>query len=733
MAIAKVEPLLSTRNVAGPFDYRLPETMSGVGVGSVLIVPFGRRRTLGVVVGVAESSELAPERLAEPLELLEAGVPAELVELGSWVGEEYCSTPARGLGLALPPGIGTGADARRVRPLLELEVELTEAGCGAAPLGEAEGGRLGVRQRAVLRALASGAATATRLAASAGAERATIRRLEARGLVRTRQVERRRRPRAVAVGAVAWPVELSSAQRAAVSRIVAAIDAGGRRTRTPALLLHGVTGSGKTEVYMEAVAAALERGRGAIVLVPEIALTPQIVSRFARRFGDEVAVLHSRMPAGARYDEWRRLRSGAARICVGPRSASFAPMESLGLVVIDEEHDPSYKQEGDPRYDAREVAARRAELAGAALVAGSATPRPESWHRLERLELPERVDGLELPAVGVLDMRGRRGPLHPRTAEALAEVAAQGGKAILLINRRGWSVHLVCRSCGHAWRCPDCDVSLVLHRSAEALRCHHCGHLERAPGRCPECDSVTIARVGSGTQRIEAELEVLLQGQPVFRLDSDAAATAGHDRVLAEFDRAPSGVLVGTQMVAKGHDFPEVTLSVVLDADAALRLPDFRAEERTFSLITQLAGRSGRGDGGGAVIVQALAPEARAIRHAASHDAAGFLAGELERREALRYPPFSHLVEVVLSGGQEAALDRAAESAREALAVRLPGGAELLGPAPLFRLRGKHRRRLLLKAPERREVVAAVGAAVGELTARRRLREVAISVDVDPQ
>jgi primosomal protein N' (replication factor Y) len=315
----------------------------------------------------------------------------------------------------------------------------------------------------------------------------------------------------------------------------------------------------------------------------------------------------------------------------------------------------------------------------------------------------------------------------------LAEVGAQRGKAILLINRRGWSVHLVCRSCGGAWRCPDCDVSLVLHRSAEILRCHHCGHAEPAPSDCPQCGSVTIARIGSGTQRIESELGGLLQELPVFRLDSDAAATAGHDRVLAEFERADSGVLVGTQMVAKGHDFPAVTLSVVLDADAALRLPDFRAEERTFSLITQLAGRSGRGDGGGEVIVQTLAPEARSIRHAAEHDAAGFLEGELGRRRALRYPPFSHLLEVVLASEQEAALERAADDARAALVSRLPAGVALLGPAPLFRLRRKHRRRLLLKADPRRGAVDAVRGAVAELGSRRRLREVALSVDVDPQ
>jgi primosomal protein N' (replication factor Y) (superfamily II helicase) len=729
MPIAKVEPLLTTRNVSGPFDYRLPETMSEVEVGSVLVVPFGRRRVVGVVVGLAERSDLPQDRLAEPLEALEAGVPPELVALGRWVGEDYCSTPARGLGLVLPPGVGTGAEARRVRPLVELEVEATEKGLDSISGGE----RLGLRQRAVLRALAAGPKLARRLAASAGSDRATLRRLEARGLVVTREVERRRRHRSPGIGAVREGIELTGDQKTALETVVASLSTPSDGPSTPSFLLHGVTGSGKTEVYLEAAREALARGRGAIVLVPEIALTPQTMDRFRRRFGDSVALLHSRMPAGARYDEWRRLRSGEARICVGPRSAVFAPVRDLGLIVVDEEHDSSYKQESDPRYDAREVARRRAADAGALLICGTATPRPESWHELDRLELPHRVDGRPLPPVEVVDMRGGiPGPLHPRTREGFNEVARQGGKAILLVNRRGWSTHLTCRSCGHAWECPDCDVSLVLHRDG-GLRCHHCGHAEPKPESCPECSSVTIARVGSGTQRVEAELMEMLAPLEIFRLDSDSAASGGHAEVLGRFERAESGVLVGTQMVAKGHDFPDVTLSVILDADGALRLPDFRSEERTFALITQLAGRSGRGEAGGRVLVQALATGAPSIRHAAQHDSVGFLEQELERRRALRYPPFSHLVEIALGGTDEARVERSAEVVRDLVAERISADDELLGPAPLFRLRARHRRRLLIKSEHRHETVTAVREAVATAVRERALRELAISVDVDPQ
>ena len=403
--------------------------------------------------------------------------------------------------------------------------------------------------------------------------------------------------------------ELTSAQAAAVERIEAAFDETGA-----SLLLHGVTGSGKTEVYLRAAARALERGRSVIVLVPEIGLTPQTAARFEQRFGDLVAILHSKLSAGERFDEWMRLRTGEARICVGPRSAVFAPLPDVGLIVIDEEHDASYKQEGDPRYDARRVAERRAEQTGAVLVAGSATPRPESFERLERIALPERVDGRGLPPVEVVGMLDVHGPLHPRTRDALEAVRLGEEKAIVLLNRRGWSNFVSCQVCGRVWKCPQCDVSLVLHRAAGTIACHHCGHREPVPGSCADCGSTSVARHGLGTERLERELEELMKPLPVIRLDADVAKV---EETLRRFDAAPAGVLVGTQMVAKGHDFPDVTLGVVVDADSTLRFPDFRSEERTFALVAQLAGRSGRGPRGGRVIVQTTDPSADCLRHAA--------------------------------------------------------------------------------------------------------------------
>ncbi len=730
MAILRVEPLTTARALRGPFDYRRPEAMGDLEVGSVVRVPFGPRKLLGVVVELAETSEVPPERLAEPIEALESGAPAELVRLGLWVAREYCSTPSRGLQLVLPPGTGTGK-GRAVRSKVELRAEILPAGEAALDGGE----RLGAKQRAVLEALRAGEMSSGELATAVGSDRQTLRRLEQRQLVATRNSHLRRAPAGSSLAAPADRPQLLPEQERAVESIVAALDGDAGAPRMQ--LLHGVTGSGKTEVYLAAVEAALARGRGAIVLVPEIGLAPQAVARFRARLGDRFAVLHSALSAGERYDEWRRLRSGEASVCVGPRSAVFAPVRELGLIVIDEEHDPSYKQEGDPWYDARTVARRRAEDCGAVLVAGTATPRPETWLELPRLELPRRVDGRRLPPVELVDMRGadpRTGPLHPDTWEALEGVRRAGAKAIVMINRRGFAPWLTCRSCGHHWDCPNCDVSLIVHRHSGRLVCHHCAHVEPAPRACPQCASTTLSQAGAGTERIEALLSERLQPMPVFRLDSDTAAERGaHARILARFGEARSGVLVGTQMVAKGHDFPEVTLSTILDADATLRFPDFRAEERTFAMVAQLAGRSGRGEAGGEVIVQTLAPNASSIEHAARHDSAGFLAGELERRQLLRYPPYSHLVRIGLNAEQEARVETAAGTVAGELREALPAGSELLGPAPMFRVRNRHRRRILIKASDREATVDAVRGVVERRAADRSLKDVAIGVDVDPQ
>jgi primosomal protein N' (replication factor Y) (superfamily II helicase) len=524
------------------------------------------------------------------------------------------------------------------------------------------------------------------------------------------------------LAAEAPPERLSDTQERALARIDELLDGDGGN-----VLLYGATGSGKTEVYIRACETALARGRGAIVLVPEIALTPQTLGRFRVRFADRVAVQHSALTEAERRDERERIASGEAPVVIGARSAVFAPVPSLGVICVDEEHDPSYKQESDPRYDARTVAAKRASLEGAVAVFGSATPRPESWERLERLALGGRI-AAPLPSVKVVDLRREAG--YPLSAPLLADlggIAERGGKAILLLNRRGVAPAVHCRACGVTRRCPNCDVALTLHGDA-TLRCHHCGRLEPLGETCPVCGSAELARIGAGTQKLERELVKKVPELEVIRLDTDAIEKPEQLReVLERFARAERAVLVGTQMVAKGHHFPGVELAVVVDADSGLGLPDFRAEERTFQLLTQLAGRSGR-DAPGRVIVQTFQPDARAITYAARHDVAGFLAGELERRRSLGYPPFRHLVRIVVTGPELADATRALEELKAGL-----GEAELLGPAPLLRLRGKHRAQLVGKTDRPRALATRAAALLSAAAVPMRRAGLSAVVDVDPQ
>jgi primosomal protein N' (replication factor Y) (superfamily II helicase) len=522
------------------------------------------------------------------------------------------------------------------------------------------------------------------------------------------------------------PEELTAQQEAALRRITTAMDGGGG-----AFLLYGATGSGKTEVYLRACGEALERGLGAIVLVPEIALTPQALGRFRARFGDRVALLHSGLTEAERRDERERIAAGEARIVVGARSAVFAPVRDLGLICVDEEHDPSYKQESDPRYDARTVAAKRASLEGAVALFGSATPRPESWQALERLEAGGRL-GARLPSVQVVDLRREAG--YPLSAPLLAELgklAEIGGKAILLLNRRGIAPAIHCRACGSTLRCGSCDVALTLHGDG-LLHCHHCGRREPKPSLCPVCSSPDLARLGAGTERLEAELAAKLPELERFRLDADAVAKPAvlADK-LAGFGAANRAVLLGTQMVAKGHHFEGVSLAAVIDADTGMALPDFRAEERTFQLVTQLAGRSGR-DAPGRVLVQTYQPDSVPIALAARHDVPEFLAGELERRRVLGYPPFQHLVRVVVSGpGPEGPSSVLTQLRSELERAGIEG--DLLGPAALLRLRGRHRAQLLAKTARPRPLATLTGRLLSAAAPAMRKDGLAASVDVDPQ
>ena len=544
-----------------------------------------------------------------------------------------------------------------------------------------------------------------------GLSRAVLAALVERGDARS-VVEARVRDPFASLAPSLPPAEPTQSQRAAVAAL-GALPPGG------AALLFGVTGSGKTLVYLEYLRGVVASGRGAIVLVPEIALTPQTVARLKGVFGDDVAVLHSGLSDGERYDAWRALREGRRRVAIGARSALFAPIPRLGAIVLDEEHDASYKQGEAPRYHAREVALRRAALAGATVVLGSATPSLESWAAagngaLRLVELPERVGARPLPPVQVVDLRSA-----PRVAGSLAvpwsealDAAVRGAlergeQAMVLLNRRGFSRFVQCPSCGRVWDCPNCSVALTYHRAPAALRCHHCAHRESPPTACPDCGAEVHRYRGAGTQQVEDFMAERFPAARIARMDLDSTGERwAHQRILERVEAGTVDVLVGTQMIAKGLDFPRVTVVGVVDADVALNLPDFRAAERTFDLLTQVAGRAGRGPLGGRVIVQTWAPSHHAIVHAAGHDVRGFVEAELAERRNPPYPPHVHLANVVLSGRDERVVARAAERVgawlRALLAARADVHAAVLGPAPcpIERARDRWRWHLLVKAAD---------------------------------
>ena len=571
---------------------------------------------------------------------------------------------------------------------------------------------------------------------------AALRALAKRGLVGFSE-----RPRLLSTETVldgGGPVTLTDDQRDALVPLREAI----KRQVDETFLLHGVTGSGKTEVYLRAIAEALEAGRQALILVPEITLTHQIVARVRARFGDEVAVLHSGLKPGERLAQWERLRSRQTRVAVGARSALFAPLESLGLIVIDEEHDGAYKNEEGFRYHTSDLAARLAASASCPLILGSATPSLETRYRadsgqIRRLSLPRRVGGRPLPAVQIVDLakekaknpRGRKLILSRPLRTAIERALADGGQTILFLNRRGFSTRIFCFQCGHAERCDDCDVALVFHAADYHLRCHYCDLVRAVPEACNGCGDPETALLGVGTERLEEEVQSLFPAARTLRLDRDAAAKRGHtESVLRALKDEEVDIVIGTQMVAKGHDFPGVQLVGVVAADIGLHLPDFRAAERTFQLLTQVAGRAGRAARPGHVVVQTFVPDHYALAPVSSHDFEGFYREEIQHREALGYPPFGGLTRIVVHAEDEALAHQAIEEVARAARAVLPEAAkvEVLGPspAPISKLRGRFRFMCLLKGDDPALMRAASKAALA--AARRLPREVQMALDARP-
>ena len=608
-----------------------------------------------------------------------------------------------------------------------------------------------VKQHAILEAVKSGDVRVSELSLELGSIGSALKALEEKGAVR---VELRRRMRSVErMDAGFVPTrkpELTEGQKKALE----AIDAAREAACGEVVLIDGVTGSGKTEVYLQAIERTLGEGRTAIVLVPEISLTPQTVARFRGRFGDMVAVMHSRMSQGERYDQWDYIRSGEARLVVGARSALFTPMQNVGLIVIDEEHEGSYKQDSSPRYVARDVAEWMVQRTGGVLVLGSATPSIEALYQCNKnphwhlVAMPERANGRSLPEVEVIDMAsefksGSRAMFSGRLLRGLQEELARGCKVVLLLNQRGFAKFLLCRDCGYVPECPSCSTSLTYHEQGSKLVCHHCNHEVAAPAVCPKCQSPYLRKFGAGTQRVEAELRAVLDAMPnvgpsvpIIRMDADTTKGKGaHQRLLEQFGVADAAVLLGTQMIAKGLDFEDVTLVGVINADTQLNLPDYRAGERTFALIEQVAGRAGRAELPGRVMVQTYAADAVSIRAAASYDRAMFLRSELPKRKILGYPPYVRMVNVLVWGEEENEVRAKAEELRgQIVALVRDFGSDdwrVLPAAPcvLEKLRNVYRWHVVVKAPHGADLS---GVLARLLRSRKADPKVNVVADVDP-
>lgn len=729
-AAVQVHLLVDARPLDRPLDYLVPADLAeSVGVGTLVACPLGPRRVVGVVVGVAPPTHTG--RLVALAGVVDAPpVPADLIDLAAWVAGYDAAPMAACLRLVLPPG-AEGALRRRpdgtwalARPPVGPRPRLV-----ARP-GPTAGAATGRQAEVVAALAASGAMPAADLVRAAGTTMPTLRRMaEAGRLVLREEVPDAEDVHTLAAAAPGPPPEPTLEQAAAVARIAELAGSGGG-----ALLLHGVTGSGKTEVYLRAIEEVRRGGRGAIVLVPEISLTPQVLARLRGRLGDGVEVWHSAMAPSERAAAYARVRDGRSDVVVGARSAVFAPLARPGLVIVDEEHDGSYKQDSLPRYDARQIAFLRATRAGGVALYGSATPRPETWHALERITLTTRADGSLPPRVRVVDMRTQgSGPVSAPLARALRDAADRGEKAVILLNRRGFALMALCRACGWLASCPSCDTSMVHHLEPPRLVCHHCGREAPVPVVCPQCGAAEVMRGGHGTQGLEQALRRVAPAMRLVRMDASSASGRGAvARLLDAFAAPGPAVLLGTQMVAKGHDLPDVTVAAVLDADAGLRHADFRAEERTFSLIVQAAGRAGRRGEPATVIVQAFEPEARAVRLGAELAVPAFLEGELERRAKRGMPPFGHLVRIVVDGPSREATTRWAGRLGEEVLSADPE-LRVMGPAPLHRIRGRHRRALLVRAERSRAATRACVTALDRVWPGMDPEGVRAVIDVDPQ
>jgi primosomal protein N' (replication factor Y) len=716
------------------FTYRLSGEQSlQAQAGARVIVPLGRNLVTGYIVNLSDeiSEELDDVEIKDAQELVDSApvCTPEILQLARWVAEYYACPLGEVIRAALPPGVSKATSP--VKPKLRRVVRLLDVGSEQ---------KLTETQRRAISALKSnGPMLLQSLIQTASVSASTISSLEKKGLVETYAEAVRRDPLSEDLGLKSEGHVLTAAQTSVLEQIEEQMNS----ETYSAFLLHGVTGSGKTEIYMRAMDKALKRGRSAMMLVPEIALTPVFSRRLRARFGDQVAIFHSSLQKGERFDEWTRVRNGVARVVIGTRSAVFAPVKNLGLIVVDEEHESSYRQQESPYYNARDVAIVRAQKESATVVLGSATPSLESFQNARKgkyqlLSLPERIAARPMATARIIDMRtvfarhAKPRVFSDELLEAIRETHERREQSIILLNRRGYSSFILCRSCGETVQCPNCDVTLTYHRSERVIVCHYCNHREPVPRVCPACGKKYIYYVGEGTEQIEEMLKVLFPALRVARIDRDTTARRKvFEQSLADFSAGKIDTLVGTQMLAKGHDFPNVTLVGVVSVDAGLALPDFRSAERTFQLITQVAGRAGRGDRPGRVLIQTYHPYHYALRHACAQDYEGFFDEEVRYRQNHSYPPFVALASLLVHGpdlgrvrSDSLELRKQLDLANQDRKCRILGPA----PAPLSRLKGEHRFQLLIKSRSRKNLREVADAAMKSSDINPR----SINLEIDP-
>jgi primosomal protein N' (replication factor Y) len=717
------------------FDYLVPDEMVDVlKIGSRVAVPFGRRVTHGFIVDFVDSSpHPGLKSILKPVGTKPI-IEENILRLARWVADYYMAPVELAVRSALPSAV------RRPQASFKAVTWVTPTDLARDPDAVAGLRRKSAAQARALDVLAAGPAAMVAVANLSGASPAAIRALARKGFVTIGKRVLQRRADAAYEVLPTQPLPLMPQQAEALAAIRESIEGVGPRVT----LLFGVTGSGKTEVYLQAIDHVLKRGGGCIVLVPEISLTPQTVDRFRSRFGEIVAVLHSELSAGERHDEWHRVHEGAARIVIGPRSAVFAPVRQLGLIVVDEEHEHSYKQEEAPRYNARDVAVMRGRQEGCAVVLGSATPSLESYYNTQLgkyrlVRMPHRVDHRDMPVMRIVDLRhemeseGRLNILSRDLRNAIQARIERAEQTILFLNRRGFATALICPSCGDVARCSNCSVAMTYHKPLDRLLCHICGAQEAVPPRCqnPNCKDPSIKYAGIGTQRVEEALRKVFPHARIARMDSDTMTRKdAYRKTFGEFRAGRIDILLGTQMIAKGLDFPGVTLVGVVQADLSLHLPDFRAGERTFQLLTQVAGRAGRGDRAGEVIVQTFSPFHPAIQAARRMDYDGFVAEELEARRELGYPPYCRLVVITLRGAQDELVKMTGKLLTDKFRASIASDVRIDGPAPapLAKAHGEFRYHIILRASTTRRMTDPLKAVLAEF---KWPDAISWSIDVD--